>query len=831
MLAANNAPIAPPPTIIVTPPSFRRILRPLPRPSCAALAPDGERPCQGEPLIACPNCHLVAYCNNDCRARHWKRVHKFDCKQQFQEELAPGWTRKSLGALGDHLTFGNFFWAGYAATDVLQLEKNEGPLFSERLDLLFGGTAGVRHFIYSIYRMVETARPQLFVVLTESDDLQFLRTFLALHLLSPNGFDPVVNAEAVIHMWYSARLTKRMYVHISAVVRSNSNSIFAGREYFNPVLTQVMVWGDTRQRFEADMSKAQWKVVFDFLNNPLLDMSSYYSYRRAKDKENLQSANAILTRMERCRAMTMSKWLDDGLLLPYGQSRTEFNVLNPVFFNLEWQYPFGATAEPLSEWPLELLDHDSGPATNDVYGKAFFYLHNMLMHFQNRLTELTVTIRLACVHNSVFNDPVAFHCPFKKLHDRIEIADSWDEHPLSAIMFSAKILRHHEENPYATLLMLTSTSVNHGLPSVYEAIDKEAVNLFSETSTALDQLAPPVLDAWKNPRAAMRRALGLLMWRNWNKFSSSYLLDPEYYGFNLLLDLGSMDRPRSVLQTGIMGLQLRDKHIITQPWPNRHVYHDNAKPSAKDFDRWISWPCLKPQRWLEWKRVGDVEHRVWWDCLGRAYELSAQGVTDELKACVRDFRQLKEDSSGGIRPSRSRKATGRGDGTREEDGSSRKGKAKMEEGESDESSEEEDDDDETSMSREEKKKKKKKKPLDKGKGKAPAEPSDDRDASSSAEPTTPARGSRSPDDDWTKAQDSSHRREEANDDSGESKEHSPARSSESGNSSYVSAVSQPTTPDKCEKTGDDKTKPLTKTQKKRANRKANKCKHSTGNEF
>lgn len=77
------------------------------------------------------------------------------------------------------------------------------------------------------------------------------------------------------------------------------------------------------------------------------------------------------------------------------------------------------------------------------------------------------------------------------------------------------------------------------------------------------------------------------------------------------MDPGAMDEHRSVVQTGFMGLAVREKHLVTRRWPNRLVHSKKDKPSLRDFNRWLGWPSTVPLRWLEWKRCGDVTNEDW----------------------------------------------------------------------------------------------------------------------------------------------------------------------------------------------------------------------------
>ena len=38
----------------------------------------------------CTKCHLMSYCDKDCQAKHWNKVHRFHCKFRSGEEPVAG---------------------------------------------------------------------------------------------------------------------------------------------------------------------------------------------------------------------------------------------------------------------------------------------------------------------------------------------------------------------------------------------------------------------------------------------------------------------------------------------------------------------------------------------------------------------------------------------------------------------------------------------------------------------------------------------------------------------------------------------------------------------
>ncbi|GAB0136978.1 hypothetical protein EsDP_00005261 [Epichloe bromicola] len=144
---------------------------------------------------------------------------------------------------------------------------------------------------------------------------------------------------------------------------------------------QTFVWEQRNVKLTGNLSTEQSNGLKRALNGKQsISLADETLVRVGDRQENIQPYREATARMTRSRALGLLRWRADGLLLPYGHPRKDFNVPNPMFFRDGVAYPQGATAEPLSEWPMELLDYTAKdfPANNDVYGKMFYYLRDLL---------------------------------------------------------------------------------------------------------------------------------------------------------------------------------------------------------------------------------------------------------------------------------------------------------------------------------------------------------------------------------------------------------------------------------------------------------------------
>lgn len=248
------------------------------------------------------------------------------------------------------------FWCKYPATDVLNLDQNEGRHFDDRLDLLFTGgwwpgnlpsalagsrgsrasESGLRHLIYTVAKLPETASPKLNVAINEASNLHAARTFFALSLLTARDHDPVVNAEACIHMWYSARMPRALRDHVQSTVRENLGgtledvvAVGAARGV-SPTHSCRLSWSIANLSVVTELRQSQWIAVRNHLV-PCegIGLSQSLILRYVDARRRSESPCRFLARMTRSRALGLMKWHDDGLLLPYGHPRDAFDTLNP----------------------------------------------------------------------------------------------------------------------------------------------------------------------------------------------------------------------------------------------------------------------------------------------------------------------------------------------------------------------------------------------------------------------------------------------------------------------------------------------------------------------
>ncbi|RFU73039.1 hypothetical protein TARUN_9212 [Trichoderma arundinaceum] len=573
---------------------------------CAAYLPDGFQ-CMNRATITCE------YCTDECRASDLEN-HKSDCPPQCTPPSTSPPTE-----IPDHPTFDTgVFWANYAATDVLNLAENEGAEYDGLLKILLLGTFGLRHLFYSVDAMPRTAFPSLEVTISEMEIPHLFRTLLSLLLILRGEDEPFITADAVTYVCYSYRWPGSVRNYINEKLKnltdelSDTVSSYYASGLHSKKSALGVKWGSTEYlRLEVFLDWLHWKEMLDYLDIPFTNEDT--NLIRAVDVMRYgEPLDRAFARMSPSRVAAMMRWRQNGLLLPHGDALHPFRILNPTFYPESGRLSGGITNEPLSEWPMKgMQDYMEHCASEDIYGKAYTYVRDMVASFQLRLRNKGMRINLMAHGTTEMAGFIPKYFPGTRHFDRIEVGHLFDIDPQLCLLSCSPMLRHEDENPFATMLAMTRESViQSGSPNIDALISEEKHNLSHPVSESLDAIMPPVQAAdGQYSAASVPRHLLLLLYRNWDLFSDRYLNDSKVFGFPVPEE--SRQPRRSVLQTGYLGLQLKTKNKITVRWPNRLVFGKHDNPTKEDVMRWMSWPSTKPERWLEWKKVGDVGRKEW----------------------------------------------------------------------------------------------------------------------------------------------------------------------------------------------------------------------------
>lgn len=333
-------------------------------------------------------------------------------------------------------------WGNVPAVDVLNLPANEGGHFRGPLRLLFAGeftpalscfysgdqtpdahglaSGDIRHVIKTISALPATFSGRLSVdVNDQSMDITARNALILLIFLTIE--DPVRAATAVVHWWYSGRLSPecwlateeaRAWVHTTCRELRLSHATEEGipcRKIWTSRLHQSSL--------TMDLTAAQWRALLLYLSRSALCVHQSET-RRLRMMGHPADGNYAL-KMVAGWARCSARFRETGVLLPFGQGDSDFVIPNPTFLqDPEGLWPMNPQADPMSGWPPAEVFATKTVAEHDINGKLFFYLYEQFTRFHGRVRRSPVSF---CILNQTVQDLVRMSTIRMTRFDRIEV--------------------------------------------------------------------------------------------------------------------------------------------------------------------------------------------------------------------------------------------------------------------------------------------------------------------------------------------------------------------------------------------------------------------------
>ncbi|KAI2101330.1 hypothetical protein LOZ33_001859 [Ophidiomyces ophidiicola] len=222
------------------------------------------------------------------------------------------------------------------------------------------------------------------------------------------------------------------------------------------------------------------------------------------------------------------KFRTDGILLPFGSPREEFDTPNPTFFQSGGWLMFDSSV-PLGGWDLKTVVQNALPAKHDLYGALFFHLRDIILNFCLHFTTLNVHITL--LHIS-------------KICDRGYLGVE------TCLSIFSPLLKSKEDNPHATLLALFMNDVEkEGNAADYLTGRRESI---TRATSYIPGCAQAVGSRNQYSPASLKIMQTVAAFRNFDAMFKRFMLNT-----------------RSAELTRAYRLQARENHTIVSPWPAR----------------------------------------------------------------------------------------------------------------------------------------------------------------------------------------------------------------------------------------------------------------------
>ncbi|KAL7794697.1 hypothetical protein V8C43DRAFT_321551 [Trichoderma afarasin] len=417
-------------------------------------------------------CALVAYCSVMCEDAHWPE-HKKDCEALLVKD---GW-RPRYETEGRESSFSDWttvetapppfplmedkklLWGGTLAADVLNVENNEALDEDDRyLSLLFTGKATTIAKLpprsdWSVDASINIERIAFF-------SRNVIVALCALEATqSAQGHDQAYMSrtiDTIIHVWYSAFLTRDNVQYLEEKIQPLLEQVrhhldgkaldteiihtweFSGGSYLSLALP-VVRWNyvinslKTPPALSYQVAKARMQHV---TLDPRKRDAREYHYSKMTDSPHLR--------------MVYQRFLEDGMLLPFGHSRLDFVYPNGALFPEDIKYSYAESGSPLAAWGVLDVNKTPWAAENDLYGKLYCFLRGVIGNILHWLGPNEIAL--------VFDNVPIRTLPSRlasRKYDRIEVSNVCGREELSirdTFQLFWGHLKDPADNPHATLM-------------------------------------------------------------------------------------------------------------------------------------------------------------------------------------------------------------------------------------------------------------------------------------------------------------------------------------------------------------------------------------------
>lgn len=218
---------------------------------------------------------------------------------------------------------------------------------------------------------------------------------ILLIILSQQDFEAAV--DCVIHVWYSATLTRKHMDVLCGPLRTLVQDVCAKIANKAPDTVLGKTWHFESGSLRLVLSKKQWIQLLQRFEIPSgVTREQADKIRRtvtlAPERRDYRD-RAMFTKPGHHRVAAI-RFREDGILLPFGCSRDTFDIPNPTLFHSE-EWPMKDSSDPLEGWSYdEVMKTGYGAANNDIYGKMHTLVTALLRGLCTRVKSQTIHFTL-----------------------------------------------------------------------------------------------------------------------------------------------------------------------------------------------------------------------------------------------------------------------------------------------------------------------------------------------------------------------------------------------------------------------------------------------------
>lgn len=254
----------------------------------------------------------------------------------------------------------------------------------------------IRNVVETVISVPDGLSHGLSIVINDKD-LDIVARNLILLLIAYVVDDAEQAVDCMIHFWYSAMLTKRHTSLFSDTVLPLLKDVCTKINSRAPGSLLGKTWTFKSGSLRLVLTKESWFDLLSSVTAPAtLTPECANEARKAIMLAHAHRDNHDLDLFERQprHRVCLARFREDGILLPFGHSRASFDQPNlTMYINGEWNMP--ETADQFAGWSYpDVLQTQSGPATNDICGQLFRYIEERLVAFHKRLRSRKVDFQM-----------------------------------------------------------------------------------------------------------------------------------------------------------------------------------------------------------------------------------------------------------------------------------------------------------------------------------------------------------------------------------------------------------------------------------------------------
>ncbi|KAI4280686.1 MAG: hypothetical protein L6R38_004262 [Xanthoria sp. 2 TBL-2021] len=449
------------------------------------------------------------------------------------------------------------------------LVRNEGEMYGGDLDILFAASGDPRNLMATVNGLPNTYEGTITCVLNDKNVNVVARNIVM--LLIAAQLPPAEAAEIILHMWYSARLTKGMLTAINNYVKKLvADVIFKIKDKSDKVL-QSKKWTFGSAEVTVRLTKSQWKTLL-----AIIDAKHDLSKTEEERRKVVLAPHRLDYRERELHTLPGFRRLCSTRLL--------FNESDSTWLQKD-------SADPREGWPMQSILstlHADRNAKNDVNGLLYFHIRSIIERFCNRLQNPVskVKLMLYCVDAASLPGCCSTETRASGF-DRIEVSNIADEAYLGlfkTLGTFTPLLKHHSVNPQATLITLFLNAC--------EIADRQMGNR-SDSKVQSSQLKQVMKYLPFSPRH-----MGTTNSPEMMKIMAANDLVRDYDRiFAFYMDVVMFKA--SSKQTGV---KMRQRNAVVEPWPMRLKKKPGEEGADEEFQSLLASSSSGAERYVEWVR-------------------------------------------------------------------------------------------------------------------------------------------------------------------------------------------------------------------------------------